>query len=57
MILVSTFVFQPIQNWIREQFDRYIFYKDQYDYRRTLVEFARELSCGNRLGPHAGVRG
>lgn len=44
LILVSTFVFQPIRNWIQEQFDRYIFYKDRYDYRRTLVEFARELS-------------
>jgi PAS domain S-box-containing protein len=49
LILVSTFVFQPIQNWIREQFDRYIFYKDQYDYRRTLVEFARELSAETDL--------
>jgi two-component system NtrC family sensor kinase len=44
LILVSTFLFQPIRNWIQEQFDRYIFYKDRYDYRRTLVEFARELS-------------
>jgi len=49
LILVSTFVFQPIQNWIREQFDRYIFYKDRYDYRRTLVEFARELSSQTDL--------
>lgn len=49
LILVSTFVFQPIQNWIRVQFDRYIFYKDQYDYRRTLVEFARELSSQTDL--------
>ncbi|HYP06761.1 MAG TPA: histidine kinase dimerization/phospho-acceptor domain-containing protein, partial [Bryobacteraceae bacterium] len=49
LILVSTFVFQPIRNWIQEQFDRYIFYKDRYDYRRTLVEFARELSSETDL--------
>lgn len=49
LLLVSTFVFQPIRNWIREQFDRYIFYKDRYDYRRTLVEFARELSSETDL--------
>jgi two-component system, NtrC family, sensor kinase len=49
LILVSTFVFQPIRNWIQEQFDRYVFYKDRYDYRRTLVEFARELSSETDL--------
>ena len=49
LILVSTFVFQPIRNWIQEQFDRYIFYRDRYDYRRTLVEFARELSSETDL--------
>ena len=49
LILVATFVFQPIRNWIQEQFDRYFFYKDRYDYRRTLVEFARELSSETDL--------
>jgi two-component system, NtrC family, sensor kinase len=49
MILVSTFVFQPIRNWLQEQLDRYVFYKDRYDYRRTLVEFARELSSETDL--------
>jgi PAS domain S-box-containing protein len=44
LILIATFIFQPIRNWIQEQLDRYYFYKDKYDYRRTLVEFARELS-------------
>ncbi len=44
MILISTFAFQPIRSWIQEQLDRYFFYKDRYDYRRTLTEFARELS-------------
>ena len=44
LILIATFLFQPVRNWIQEQLDRYVFYKDRYDYRRTLVEFARELS-------------
>jgi hypothetical protein len=43
MLLIAAFVFQPIRNWIQEQLDRYYFYKDRYDYRRTLIEFAREL--------------
>ncbi|MBL8177628.1 MAG: PAS domain S-box protein [Bryobacterales bacterium] len=44
MILISTVAFQPIRSWIQEQMDRYFFYKDRYDYRRTLTEFARDLS-------------
>ncbi len=43
LILIATFVFQPIRNWIQEVLDRHVFYKDQYDYRLTLIEFAREL--------------
>jgi two-component system, NtrC family, sensor kinase len=50
LILVATFVFQPIRNWIQEQLDRYYFYKDRYDYRRTLLEFARELGSETDLG-------
>jgi hypothetical protein len=49
LILIAAFVFQPIRNWIQEQLDRYWFYKDRYDYRRTLVEFARELSSETNL--------
>jgi hypothetical protein len=46
VVLVSfaTFVFQPIRRWIQEQLDRWVFYKDRYDARLTLIEFARELS-------------
>ena len=40
VMLVATFLFQPIRNWIQERLDRY-FYRDRYDYRRTLIEFAR----------------
>ena len=49
MILIAAFVFQPIRNWIQEQLDRYYFYKDRYDYRRTLIEFARELGSPTDL--------
>lgn len=48
MILTATFIFHPIRNWIQEQLDRY-FYKDRYDYRRTLIEFGRELSAETDL--------
>lgn len=44
LISFATFVFQPIRRWIQEQLDRWIFYRDRYDARLTLVEFARELS-------------
>ena len=43
VMLLTAFLFQPIRAWIQERLDRH-FYSDRYDYRRTLVEFARELS-------------
>ena len=49
LILIAAFIFQPIRKWIQEALDRHVFYKDQYDYRRTLVEFARELSSETDL--------
>lgn len=49
MIVVAAFIFQPIRNWVQEQLDRYYFYRDRYDYRRTLIEFARELSSETDL--------
>jgi len=49
LVLIATFVFQPIRNWIQEQLDRYYFYKDRYDYRQTLTEFARELGSETDL--------
>ena len=42
VMLTAAFLFQPIRNRIQEWLDKY-FYSEQYDYRRTLVEFAREL--------------
>jgi len=49
MILAAAFVFQPIRAWIKDQLDRHYFYKDRYDYRRTLIEFARELGSTTDL--------
>ena len=43
LVLIATFIFQPIRNWIQDVLDRYYFYRDRYDYRRTLIEFGREL--------------
>jgi signal transduction histidine kinase len=48
VMLITAFLFQPIRNWIQERLDKY-FYQDRYDYRRTLVEFARELSSETDL--------
>jgi PAS domain S-box-containing protein len=44
LILIATFIFQPVRNWLQENLDRYVFYRESYDYRRTLLDFARELS-------------
>ena len=49
LILFATFIFQPIRRWMQEQLERYVFYRDRYDYRSTLVEFARELSSETDL--------
>ena len=49
LILIAAFVFQPIRNWIQETLDRYVFYKERYDYRQTLVDFARELGSETDL--------
>jgi two-component system NtrC family sensor kinase len=48
VMLIGAFLFQPIRNWMQEWLDRH-FYRDRYDYRRTLVEFARELSSETDL--------
>jgi two-component system NtrC family sensor kinase len=48
VMMIATVLFQPIRDWIQEQLDRY-FYRDRYDYRRTLIEFARELNSETEL--------
>lgn len=49
LILIAAFIFQPVRNWLQEVLDRHFFYKDRYDYRRTLIEFARELGSETDL--------
>jgi PAS domain S-box-containing protein len=49
LIVIATFVFQPIRNYVQELLDRHLFYRDSYDYRLTLVEFAHELSSETDL--------
>jgi signal transduction histidine kinase len=53
VMLTAAFLFQPIRNWIQEWLDKY-FYSDRYDYRRTLVEFARELGSEMDLAAMLG---
>ena len=48
VMLIAAFLFQPLRHWIQERLDRY-FYRDRYDYRRTLIEFARELNSETDL--------
>ena len=44
LIAFATLFFIPIRSWIQEMLDRHFFYRDRYDARLTLIEFARELS-------------
>lgn len=49
-VVVAAIVFQPLRRLIKQNLDRR-FYRDRYDYRQTLVEFASELSTGTKLEP------
>lgn len=42
-IIITAILFQPIVNWIQAWLDRF-FNRERYDYRRTLLEFAHELT-------------
>ena len=53
-ILAAAFLFHPVRTWIQERLDRY-FYRERYDYRRTLVEFARELNAETNLEAMLGA--
>ena len=47
-IIITALVFEPLKNWFQERVDRF-FYRNRYDYRRTLIEFGRELSAETDL--------
>ncbi len=47
-IVVTALLFDPVRKWIQEKLDRF-FFRTGYDYRRTLIEFGRELSSETDL--------
>src|SRR5208282_4827844 len=47
-IVVIALLFDPVRKWIQEQLDR-VFYRTRYDYRKTLIEFGRELNSETDL--------
>jgi PAS domain S-box-containing protein len=48
-VIITAFIFEPLKNWFQVRVDRF-FYRARYDYRRTLIEFGRELSSEVDLG-------
>src|SRR5262249_57479817 len=42
-VVVTALLFDPVRTWIQDRVD-HLFYRTVYDYRRTLIEFGRELS-------------
>ena len=47
-IVVTALLFDPVRKWIQEGVDQF-FYRTRYDYRKTLIEFGRELSAETDL--------
>ena len=47
-IVVTAVLFDPVRKWIQERID-HVFYRTRYDYRKTLIEFGRELSAETDL--------
>jgi len=47
-IVVTALLVDPVRKWIQEKLDLF-FYRTRYDYRRTLIEFGRELSSETDL--------
>jgi two-component system NtrC family sensor kinase len=49
-VVAAAIVFQPLRRRIQQGLERR-FYRERYDYRQTLVEFASELSTETNLEP------
>src|ERR1700690_2874123 len=47
-MVVTALLFDPLRKWIQERIDQF-FYRTRYDYRKTLIEFGRELSAETDL--------
>ncbi len=53
-IVVTAVLFDPVRKWIQERMDQF-FYRARYDYRKTLIEFGRELSSETDLDKMLGA--
>jgi two-component system NtrC family sensor kinase len=47
-VVVTALLFDPVRKWIQNRIDQF-FYRTVYDYRRTLIEFGRELGSETDL--------
>jgi two-component system NtrC family sensor kinase len=47
-VVVTALLFDPVRKWIQDRVDHF-FYRTRYDYRRTLLEFGRELGSETNL--------
>src|SRR6202167_3992108 len=47
-VVVTALLFDPVRKWIQDHIDQF-FYRTSYDYRRTLLEFGRELGAETNL--------
>ena len=47
-VVVTALLFDPVRKWIQDRIDQF-FYRTSYDYRRTLLEFGRELGSETNL--------
>ncbi len=52
-IVIAAFLFQPFRDWVQARLDRF-FYRDRFDYRRTLIQFGRTLTNEVHLDPMLG---
>jgi PAS domain S-box-containing protein len=47
-IVATALLFDPVKNWIQDRLDK-VFYRKRYDYRKTLLDFGRELNSETDL--------
>jgi PAS domain S-box-containing protein len=47
-VMVTALLFDPFKNWVQDHLDKF-FYKKRYDYRKTLIEFGRDLNSETDL--------
>jgi len=48
-IVVTALLFDPVKNYIQDRLDK-VFYRKRYDYRKTLIDFGRDLNSERYLG-------